>query len=263
MKHLVMFCDYGLDDAIATYDVLNHADGFDRIDLVAVGGNVPSEISLRNAQKLVAFFPRRMANVRIVDTTAFAQPHEFLQLIHGNDGMGDLFEERTGATVVPFGRWLEGKFEGCMLLSVGPMTMVEPFLKGHVPQQFVFMGGNIAEEPNYRGYEFNHGVNRRAFSACVRYPHVAVTMDTCRNPLFNVQEKEIGCESMMLRMVARSKELTKGTGEKGCYIWDDIAVKAMRHPEWFDCRTQTDKDGNVLNVAYYRGEREYLSLIDE
>ena len=88
---LILFCDYGLDDAAATYDVLRHAEDYDSADLVAIGGNVPSEISLRNAKKLVANCDFALPEVRIVDTTAIEQPNEYLKEIHGDDGMGDLF----------------------------------------------------------------------------------------------------------------------------------------------------------------------------
>lgn len=264
---LVLFCDYGLDDASATFDALTHAlaDGYGEVHLVAVAGNVPAAVSLANAKKLVAHCKFKRPPVVIVDTTKEAQPAEFLKEIHGNDGMGDLFPQKKpkGAIVKTFAEWLaqfSGEYD---LLSLGPMTLVPALLGRLAPQRFVFMGGNVAEAPNFHGYEFNHALNRKAFSDCVRYPHVAVTMDTCRHPLFNIQQKEIAGKDIPHKIVRRSRELTLRSGEVGCYVWDDIAVKALRHPDWFALRKRTDKDGNLLTVAEYVYGKEYLEIIEE
>lgn len=259
---LVLFCDYGLDDAAATVDALLHAkqDGYEGVDLVAIGGNVPAEVSLRNAKKLAANVNCGYSKIRVVDTTAYSQPFEYLTQIHGGDGMGDLFSDCPApCAVISFDEW-RAECDPFVLVSLGPMTLV-PYALEKKPAKFIFMGGNVAETPNFHGYEFNHGVNREAFSRCVKYPHVAVTMDTCRNPLFNVQDKAIGEKDLLHRIVSRSRALTFTSGEKGCYVWDDIAIKVLRHPERFALRRQTDRDGNLLTVAYYAWTESYLELI--
>ena len=93
---LVMFCDYGLDDAAATIDALSHSvkDGYEEVVLVAIGGNVPPSISLRNAIRLVSNCDFDYAPVTVVDTTGEEQPFEFLTVVHGGDGMGELFHDK-------------------------------------------------------------------------------------------------------------------------------------------------------------------------
>ena len=120
---LILCCDYGLDDAAATVDALAHAkaDGYESAALVAVGGNVPPDVSLANAKKLVAHLPFSTVPLTVIDTTAEEQPFEYLKHIHGNDGMGDLFSDDDGfsAPVVAFSDWLaqiEGEYD---LLSLG------------------------------------------------------------------------------------------------------------------------------------------------
>ena len=113
---LVLFCDYGLDDAAATVDALAHAaqDGYSEAVLVAAGGNVPPEVSLENAKKLAAHLPFATVPLTVVDTTQEAQPCEFLKTIHGGDGMGDLFTDADGfrSPVAPFAMlWLLIKFK--------------------------------------------------------------------------------------------------------------------------------------------------------
>ena len=264
---LILCCDYGLDDAAATADALAHAaqDGYSEAVLVAAGGNVPPEVSLENAKKLVAHLPFGTVPLTVVDTTGEAQPYEFLKTIHGEDGMGDLFSDAAGfcAPVVPFAQWLEelsGEFD---LLSLGPMTLVPRILAHKNARRFVFMGGNIAEEPNFHGYEFNHALDREAFSIAVRaWPHVAVTMDTCRVPALNIQKNPPAGTGFLAKIVRRAREMTFVSGEKGCYIWDDMAVKVLRHPEWFETYAATDRDGNRLTVARYVLGKPYEDIME-
>lgn len=260
---LVLFCDYGLDDAAATVDALKHAekDGYSCVELVAIGGNVPPSVSLSNAKKLVSNLDFELPKLTIVSTEEEEQPFEYLKLIHGEDGMGSLFEETREIPSIPFSKWKE-ESEEFDLLSLGPMTLV-PFALEKKPRKFVFMGGNIKEVPNFSGYEFNHALNRAAFSECVKYPHVAVTMDTCRNPLLDLQPNEIEGEGMMERIVRRIRERSFCSGEKGSYVWDDIAVKYLRHPDWFSLSEQIDRDGNRLTVARYTLLKQYLEIINQ
>lgn len=262
---LVMFCDYGLDDAAATIDALSHSvkDGYEEVVLVAIGGNVPPSISLRNAIRLVSNCDFDYAPVTVVDTTGEEQPFEFLTVVHGGDGMGELFQDKPfHAKVLQFRNWLEGFSGEYNLLSLGPMTLVPDLLKKCTPKEFVFMGGNIAEEPNFQGYEFNHALDREAFSEAVAYPHVAITMDTCRNAFLNIQSEKIEGKSLLSRIVSRARDLTLMSGEKGCYLWDDIAVKYLRHPNWFRLRYGEDRDGNELSYAEYIHGDKYLKLLE-
>lgn len=263
---LVLCCDYGLDDAVATCDALLHAqaDGYSEVVLVAVGGNVPSEIALGNAKKLVANLRFPQVPVNIIDTTDIGQPSEYLKTIHGGDGMGDLFEEKECRyPVLAFESWIAQPLGEFVLVSLGPMTLVPQILNKGGCKRFIFMGGNIAETPNFHGYEFNHALNRAAFSEAVKFPHVAITMDTCRNPFLNVQENGVRGEGILQKMVMRSRELTFHSGEKGCYLWDDIAVKYLRHPEWFELYGATDKDGNALTVAKYVFSATYSDILEK
>lgn len=262
---LVMLCDYGLDDAAATVDALAHAaaDGYSAVDLVAVGGNVPSDVALGNAKKLVCALDFPHPPVTLVDTRALPQPAEFLKSIHGGDGMGDLFSPSGKAErlqSVPFGAWLETLQGGFDLVSLGPMTLTLPVLEKK-PKRFVFMGGNLHEPPNFRGYEFNHCLNREAFARCVKYPHAAVTMDTCRNELFDAGKGTFGGDGLLSKIIRRAKELSSALHEAHCYVWDDIAVKYLRHPDWFELFEGTDRDGNILSVARYTFGAPYEEIL--
>lgn len=260
---LILCCDYGLDDAAATVDALTHAgaDGYERVVLVAIAGNVPCDVSLANAKKLTAHCPCDVP-VLIVDTTMRPQPNEFLKSIHGEDGMGDLFAPcESTLSVIAFDWWvssLEGAYD---FVSLGPATLVPEILSRGTCRKFVLMGGNIAEEPNFHGYEFNHALDRAAFAQVILHPHVAITLDTCRVPALNVQERALAGGGLMRAIVNRCREMTFVSGEKGSYIWDDMAIKYLRHPEWFALEECTDRDGNRLTVARYRLGKPYEEII--
>lgn len=261
---LILCCDYGLDDAAATADALKFArdDGYCEAVLVAIGGNVPPDVALANCKKLVAHLSYELPLITIVDTTAKRQPYEFLKKIHGNDGMGNMFEDVADGKSVAFDEWLNTLSGEYDLLSLGPMTLVEEILKRGNCRKLVFMAGNIAQEPNFHGYEFNHALDREAFSRIVTYEHVAVTMDTCRVPLLNVQDSLPEEGSLVSRFVHRAREMTFVSGEKGCYLWDDIAVKVLRHPSWFVTEKRVDRDGNHVNVARYVLSKPYSEIMD-
>jgi len=263
---LIVFCDYGLDDAAATYDLLRHSDEFSLVTLVAIGGNVPPEVSLRNVKKLLSSLDYPLPkNVRIADTTNEKQRYEFLKEIHGGDGMGDLFApvEESPVKVICFEELLKEERGEYAIISLGPTTLVKTLIEKKKPSKLVLMGGNIASEPNFKGYEFNHALDRSAFTACVKLPHAAITLDTCRIPALNIQERGVKGESLIAKIVNRSRELTFTSGEKGCYIWDDMAVKCFFHPDWFTLEQATDKDGNLLTVAKYILGKPFQEIMEQ
>lgn len=263
---LVLFCDCGLGAAAAVSDALVHSkeDGYEEVVLVAIGGSVPPSISLRNAIRLVSNCSFDHSPVTVVDTTGEEQPFEFLTRIVGGDGMGDLFADKPfRAKVLPFGEWLEDFLGEYDLLSLGPMTLVPALLKKRAPKRFVFAGGNIEGDTEIGGYEFNHGLDREAFKEALSYPHVAVTENTCRNSFLNVRSERIEGESLLCEIVSRARDLLLMSGETDCCIRDDIAVKYLRHPDWFTLRYGEDGDGNELTYAEFVHGEKYLNLLEK
>ncbi len=250
-KHVVLLCDYGLDDAIATLHLFEHEDLFSQIDIIAVAGNFPADISLRNLRTLVAMSGLPENKIRIVSTLGMEQPTEALTFVHGNDGMGDIFSALTDKTpVIDFDEWLKQTPSCDVLLSLGPMTITEKVLSHVKTGEFVFMAGCIVGIPNYRGYEFNHGINPGAFSACCKYPHKAVTLDAACNAL-DISLINIEGNSPRERAMRRYRDFCAANGEEGCFVWDDIAVSYLLYPERFTVLEKTDAHGNKINCLFY------------
>ncbi len=260
MKKLIVFADYGLDDAAATATVLRRHSRFDAIDIVAIGGNVPAEVSLRNCHTLLSYFPEALAKITVVDTTAEPQPSEYLADIHGNDGMGDLFDHTRKCAVktMTYAQWLPTTDGTELLLSLGPMTMVRPLMERHSTYFPVIMGGRVRTAPNYHGYEFNHGLDRDAFAFCTKVPHAAITLDTVRTPALDMRLREVLGEDIHSQIVRADQRLSITRGEEGCFLWDDVAAAYLLWPERFRLDEEKDQDGNCIYNAVYISDKLYF-----
>lgn len=260
MKKLIIFADYGLDDAAATASILRRQERFDAIDIVAIGGNVPSDVSLRNCFTLISYFPDALEKITVVDTTALPQPSEYLAHIHGNDGMGDLFDHsRTArAKTVAFTEWLPATDGTEQLLSLGPMTLVKPLMERHSTYFPVIMGGRVRTAPNYHGYEFNHGLDKEAFAFCTGVPHAAITLDTVRTKALDMRLREIAGDDIHSQIVRADQALSITRGEEGCFLWDDVAAMYLLYPERFKLEEERDQDGNRIYNAVYSSDKLYF-----
>ena len=256
MKKLIIFADYGLDDAAATTAIFNNADKFKSITVVAIGGNVPTDISHRNCITLLNAIGAK--DVTVVDTRNKEQPYEYLDDIHGKDGMGDILDvcqNEQNLNIVDFDTWTKTLCGDEIILSLGPMTLVKEVLELHSTHPLILMGGCIKEKPNYKGYEFNHGLDPEAFAYCVKFTHTAITLDTCSLPALDMQLYKIKSDSLYGKILCASKKLGRDRGEENCYVYDDIAACFLLHPERFEKESVKDPFGNTVTNAIYISEK--------
>ncbi len=244
-----LFCDYGLDDAVATTYILDKREKGDQIDIIAIGGNSEKSVAYRNGKTLLnryAYFGGDLTGVRFVNTLEVEQPYACLPSIHGADGMGDAFAPLTvDIEEISFSDWLEEEDE-VYLCSFGPCTLVVPALEKRKCAGLLIMGGCVHEEPNFNGYEFNHALDRKAFSESVKYPHFVATLDGCRAPEFNaVLHKPSGGELFNLLVDTSLKYATARHADR-CFIYDYITARFLFEKELFKVENTVDKDGNRL-----------------
>ena len=255
-RSLAILCDYGLDDMAATVYLLEHASSFNKIDILAIAGNFPLSVSALNAKRILNSYEKLPENVRLVDTSEIKQFGESIPDIHGSDGMGNVLppppadiEERFKA--MPYSEWLEGVDESYTVLSLGPCTVTRDILekKGALP--LVMMAGNIAETPNFKGYEFNHALDIQAFAYCVKYEHVTATLDSCHCPQCDFYLISPDANDMIKRIAQKAIELSRTRGETTCRIYDLVAAVYLIHPERYASEVLTDRDGNLVNTLKY------------
>ena len=251
----VMLCDYGLDDACATLKVLEERNENDEIVLVAVAGNDSAQKSLDNAKTLISNVENRKG-ITIVDTTDVVQNCAYLPSIHGKDSMGDLLTFKdVDITVVKFNDWLNTTNNDIVLISLGPCTITKKIIeKIGNPKTLLIMGGNVAEEPNFNGYEFNHAIDIPAFAWCVKRPHLIATLDSCRCSAYNFISYKFDDNTLLGKMLNRSIELAKARHPDRSYVYDYICVSYLYEKEKWNLKSMTDSDGNILNVLVYNSQ---------
>lgn len=261
MRSLIVFADYGLDDAAATATLFRRITRFSHVYLVPIGGNVPADVAFENCLTLLSYYRSLCRWVTVVDTRKIPQPSEYLAQIHGKDGMGDIFTRQDGDLrfeVLGFEKWL-GQTDGSeRLLSLGPMTLVKPLLERHLSYEPVIMGGFVHSEPNFNGYEFNQALDREAFSFCTKRRHAAITLDTCRTAALDMRGVKMTGDDVHSRILRADQELSVSRGEDGCYVWDDVAAAYLLFPDRFILKKERDKDGNVLYNAEYVSNKVYF-----
>ncbi len=248
MKRYVLMCDYGLDDAVATVYFLNNRAPGSLVDIMPVGGNCDVTVSHRNAQTLLAHYDGDKTGVRIIDTRSVRQNGSSLPSIHGVDSMGDVLEVKTSdLPVISYAEWL-AESAPLYLISLGPCTLTLEILQKRVVDDLLIMGGNVGEVPNFNGYEFNHAMDIPAFNACVRYPHVAATLDTCRTPRFNYIDRVQPGNTLLERLINAAIRLAYARHPDNSYIYDFITLHYLFESETFTVVPTTDKDGNKINM---------------
>jgi len=251
-KRLIIFSDYGLDDACALAYLLNYADRFDGVDIVCVAGNAPAHNSLSNAQKLLDHYANsaqsgdKLRNIRLVSTDDFPQEYACLPSIHGEDGMGDLFPEPRKIDALPYVEWLVSLPETAIILSLGPCTVSLDAVKRFKNPELVMMAGMVNAIPNHLGMEFNQALDPDSYNAQAKFPHKIATLDTCRAPQFNLAAWRFKGGRLLPRLVNRANELAEARHPDNSYIYDLIAALYLIEPQLFKKDSVTDPWGNRL-----------------
>lgn len=254
MKKLILLCDYGLDDAVATTYILDRADLFTQIDILPVGGNFTREVSHNNAMRIMSHY-KHLKNVRIVDTSVILQPACPIPHIHGSDGMGEVLDGQNDCTcpILMYGDWIKTVDNSYTVLSLGPCTVTAEILKTVGSLPLILMAGNISEPPNHDGREFNHSLDIPAFAQCVKYPHASATLDSCHHPMCDFYKIDLRGDGLFFKFARKTAELSRSRNESKCAIYDLIAAIYLIHPEMFTTEALTDKDGNTVSVIRYTG----------
>ena len=248
-NRIIIFCDYGLDDAIATLHILDRADMFERIDVVPIGGNVTVDTAYRNAHTLLKNANADGSKVRIIDTRDFGQAAADIPDIHGADGMGDLLQPVESALeVVPFAEFKAEIAEKAQpsrdcVLSLGPCTM--PVKLGYTPFCTVLMGGATKERPNYGDREFNEAMDIDAFKKYAYTATAVATLDTCHDKKFDFEHKRFGnalADGLLERYIGMCKRRNAFVT-----VYDYVAALAVTDPELFDAVRVRRVDGVEYN----------------
>jgi purine nucleosidase len=257
-RKVIIDCDPGQDDAVALFLALSSPDELDVLGITTVAGNVPLELTQRNARMMCDIADRRA-------TPVFAGCDRPLQIdpitaeyIHGKTGIDgvDVFEPETPlqeqhAVDFIIETLLDAEDESVTLVPTGPMTNIakairrEPAILAHV-EQIVAMGGAMREGGNRSpSAEFN----------VLADPHAADIVYNCGRPVtamgLDVTHQVLSTRERVARIRALGNPVAEATagmlsffhrydtkkyGTEGAPLHDPCTVAWLLRPELFETR---------------------------
>jgi len=185
-RKLILDCDPGQDDAVALFLAMSSPDELEILGLTAVAGNVPLDLTQRNARMMCDIADRKELPVFSgCDRPMQREPitAEYIHGVTGIDGL-DVFEPATPlqeqhAVDFIIETLLAADDDSVTLVPTGPLTNIgtaidrEPSILKSV-REIVLMGGAMRESGNRSpSAEFNIMVD----------PHAADIVFNCGRPI--------------------------------------------------------------------------------
>ncbi len=262
-RQVIIDCDPGQDDAVALFLAFASRDDLDILGVTTVAGNVPLELTQRNA--------RMMCDIAgIGDIPVYAGCNRPMQYeletaenIHGKTGIDgvDVFEPETPladghAVSFIIDTLLRAEPDSVTLVPTGPLTNVataihrEPDVLSRI-REIVLMGGAMRESGNRSpSAEFNILVDPHAADIVFRSGRPIVTMG------LDVTHQVLSTRPRVERIVELGNPVAKATagmlgffhrydtkkyGSEGAPLHDPCTVAWLLEPDLFE--------GKLCNVT--------------
>jgi len=185
-RKIIIDCDPGQDDAVALFLALASPEDLEVLGVTTVAGNVPLELTQRNARIMCDIAGKTATRVFAGCSQPMSRPLLTAEKIHGRTGIDgvEVFEPMTplqSEHAVDFiiATLLDSEEQSVTLVPTGPMTNIataiarEPAILTYVAE-VVAMGGAMREGGNYSpSAEFNILVD----------PHAADIVFRCGRPI--------------------------------------------------------------------------------
>jgi purine nucleosidase len=270
MRKVIIDCDPGQDDAVALFLAMSAPDELDILGVTTVAGNVPLELTQRNARMMCDIAGRTDLPVYAGCERPMVLEPITAEYIHGNTGIDgvDVFEPDTPlqqdhAVDFIIDTLLAADKGTVTLVPTGPMTNVataiqrEPAILESV-QEIVVMGGAMREGGNRSpSAEFNVLVD----------PHAADIVYNCGKPVtvfgLDVTHQVLSTRERVARMRALDNAVavatadmlsffhrydTKKYGSEGAPLHDPCTIAWLLRPELFAtrrCNLSVEKESEL------------------
>ncbi len=266
-RRIIIDCDPGQDDAVALFLAMSSPDELEILGVTTVAGNVPLELTQRNARMMCDLAGR--TDLRVFAGCARPLVRDLItaEHIHGKTGVDglDVFDPETPLSpqhAVEFViETLLAADEGSVtLVPTGPLTNIaaaidrEPAVLAGV-REIVLMGGAMREGGNYSpSAEFNIQVD----------PHAADIVFNCGRPVtamgLDVTHQVMSTRERVERIAALDNPVaaatagmlgffqrfdTKKYGAAGAPLHDPCTIAYLLEPGLFD--------GKMCNVSVETG----------
>ncbi len=159
-RPIIIDCDPGQDDAVALFLAMSSPDELEILGITTVAGNVPLELTQRNARMMCDIAGRKNALVFAGCNKPMRREAITAEYIHGNTGIDgvDVFEPETPlqeqhAVDFIIETLLAADAHAITVVPTGPLSNIgtaierEPKILEHV-REFVIMGGAMREGGN-------------------------------------------------------------------------------------------------------------------
>ena len=187
-RPIILDCDPGQDDAVAIFLAMASPDELDLLGITTVAGNVPLELTERNARMMCDIAGRTDTPVHAGHDRPLVRPPITAEYVHGETGINgvDVFEPTTPLQNEHAVDWIierlfEDESRKVTLVPTGPLTNIaaalarSPEVKDRV-EEIVLMGGAMREGGNRTpSAEFNIIVDPHAADQILSYG-IPVTM---------------------------------------------------------------------------------------
>lgn len=155
-KKVIIDCDPGIDDSLALMYALSE-ESLEVVGITIVCGNVPVELGVKNAFKVLKLMNRLDIPVYYGEEIPLVRDYVSAQDTHGMDGLGESKVEDVDATYYQDApRFIIDTLrsqEEISIIALGPMTNIAKALEldrdvFHRMNRFVSMGGNFKSHGN-------------------------------------------------------------------------------------------------------------------
>ena len=261
-RKIIIDCDPGQDDAVALFLALASSDELELLGVTVVCGNVPLDLTQRNARLMCDIAGRRDVPVYAGYSEPMKRPLKTAEMVHGETGINgiDVFEPETPlqsehAVDYIIRTLLAAEEASVTLVPMGPLTNIavafekEPDILPKI-EQIVLMGGAMREGGNRTpSAEFNILVDPDAADIVMKCgrPITQMGLDVTHQVLSTIDRveriKALGnpvamATAGMLSFFDRFD--TKKYTSKGAPLHDPCTIAWLLRPDLFE-----GKDCNV------------------
>lgn len=255
-RPIIIDCDPGQDDAVCLFLAMSSPDELEILGITAVAGNVPLELTQRNARIMCDIAGQQDLKVFAGCERPMLREPVTAEFVHGQTGIDglDVFDPTTplqAEDAVDFiiQTLLAAEPDSVTLVPIGPLTNVgtaikrKPAILKHV-KEIVLMGGAMREGGNQSpSAEFNILVD----------PHAAEIVFGCGRPItamgLDVTQQVLSTKKRVSRLRALSNPVAAATagmlsffhrydskkyGSEGAPLHDPCTVAYLLQPSLFD-----------------------------
>lgn len=273
-RKVIIDCDPGQDDAVALFLAMSSPDELELLGITTVAGNVPLDLTQRNARMMCDIALRHDILVFAGCDRPMAVPPITAEYIHGDTGIDgvDVFEPLTSlqeqhAVDFIIETLLAAEPSSVTLVPTGPMTNIatamrrEPGILAGV-EQVVAMGGAMREGGNRSpSAEFN----------VLADPHAAEIVYNCGRPVtamgLDVTHQVLSTRERVARIRAIGNPVAEATagmlsffhrydtkkyGSEGAPLHDPCTVAWLLCPDLFRtrrCNVSVEKE-SMLTLGH-------------